>query len=452
MNSPVRNLLLERLPRFVVALAAAGILALGAFGAHGAQKVLPITMLINQSPWFDGFQRLVELYEKETGNKIELDVTPYVGVLEKMRNSVRAPKGTYDLVNVTHFWLGELYDGGFLTPIHEIDPSFKLDKEVVTYDDTIFWDAKKNTFDSKTGILMGLPINGNVQVLYYRADLYKKHGLKLPETWAELLANARKLHNPPRVYGMVQRGDRTAITFNFGPYMFSHGGSVFADPKGGDYTIVLNSPANRKAIDFYVELGKQAGHPSVASMTQGKMIQLIATGKAAHAIGVIAAWGQLDNPDKSAVVGKINAALIPRSADGPHATSIGHWVGGIPSNISKQRQRAAMEFLKWFLTYENQVKYTEFGAVPVRADLLRSDLVKQHKFRFLEAFSENSKWGVNILPVKEGAQINAIMDLRLNQVLTGELSSIGALNKAAREIHDIMRKAGYKTGRIADLK
>ena len=100
----------------------------------------------------------------------------------------------------------------------------------------------------------------------------------------------------------------------------------------------------------------------------------------------------------------------------------------------------------------DQVKYTEFGAVPVRADLLRSDLVKRHKFRFLQAFSENSKWGVNILPVKEGAQINAIMDLRLNQVLTGELSSIGALNKAAREIRDIMRKAGYKTGRIADLK
>ncbi len=44
------------------------------------------------------------------------------------------------------------------------------------------------------------------------------------------------------------------------------------------------------------------------------------------------------------------------------------------------------------------------------------------------------------------------MDLRLNQVLTGELSSIGALNKAAREIHDIMRKAGYRTGRIPDLK
>ena len=64
MNSPFRKPLLERLPRFVVALATAGILALGAFGAHGAQKALPITMLINQSPWFEGFRRLVELYEK----------------------------------------------------------------------------------------------------------------------------------------------------------------------------------------------------------------------------------------------------------------------------------------------------------------------------------------------------------------------------------------------------
>ena len=59
---------------------------------RGAAKVAPITIVINQSPWFDSFRKTVELYEKETGNKVELDVNPFAGSLEKQRNSVRAAR------------------------------------------------------------------------------------------------------------------------------------------------------------------------------------------------------------------------------------------------------------------------------------------------------------------------------------------------------------------------
>ncbi len=44
--------------------------------ARAAEKVAPITVVINQSPWFESFRRVVELYEKESGNKVELDVNP----------------------------------------------------------------------------------------------------------------------------------------------------------------------------------------------------------------------------------------------------------------------------------------------------------------------------------------------------------------------------------------
>ena len=59
-----------------------------------AARVAPITMVINQSPWFGGFRQLVEQYQKETGNKIELDVNPYAGALDKIRNSLRAGAGS----------------------------------------------------------------------------------------------------------------------------------------------------------------------------------------------------------------------------------------------------------------------------------------------------------------------------------------------------------------------
>src|SRR5205085_819018 len=95
--------------------------------AQPAARVAPITMVINQSPWFGGFRQLVEQYTKETGNKIELDVNPYAGALDKIRNSLRANAGSYDLLAIDNNWMVEFFDGGFVVPLAEIDPGFKLD-------------------------------------------------------------------------------------------------------------------------------------------------------------------------------------------------------------------------------------------------------------------------------------------------------------------------------------
>ena len=86
---PVRRL--PRAKASITAMSAAAFMS-GTRLGWAAAKVEPITIVINQSPWFDSFRKTVELYEKETGNKVELDVNPFAGSLEKQRNSVRASK------------------------------------------------------------------------------------------------------------------------------------------------------------------------------------------------------------------------------------------------------------------------------------------------------------------------------------------------------------------------
>ena len=161
----------------------AGAAALGASAlvrhAWGQQvpRVAPITMVINQSPWFGGFRQLVEQYTRDTGNKIELDVNPYAGALDKIRNSLRASAGSYDLLAIDNNWMVEFFDGGFLVPLTDLEPGFKLDPQINTFGGTIFWNEKVRSFDAGGGKLMGVPINGNVEVLYYRKDLYDQHAL-----------------------------------------------------------------------------------------------------------------------------------------------------------------------------------------------------------------------------------------------------------------------------------
>src|SRR5688572_833058 len=438
------------------------VLALGALlaGSAAAQapkalpKVVPITIVINQSPWFAGFAKAVEAYEKASGNKVNLDVNPFAGSAEKQRNSVRAREGQFDVLAMNSSWLAEFYHGGFLVPLNDIDPSFKIDPQVINYDDTGYWDAKTRTNNAKTGVVYGVPINGNIQVLYYRADLYEKAGLKVPLTWDELVANAAKLHNPPAVYGMVQRGARSAsdISYDWMPYLHGHNGGIFRDEKSGDFTVTINSPEARKALDIYVELARKSGPPNPGSYGQAQVIQALVTGKAAHATPVIAAWPQMDDPTKSAVVGKVNVAPLPHGPGGRTTPTLGHFIGAIPKNIPRERQVAALAFLRWFQSHDAQLVYAQAGQAPIRRDVYDAAFMKTPEFRWAPAVVASSPNARMMYTVPEGPQIVSMLELRLNQAVIGEKTTVDALNTLATEIHELMQKAGYKTGRLPDLK
>ena len=254
------------------------------------------------------------------------------------------------------------------------------------------------------------------------------------------------------MYGFVHRDDRDSALADFANYMFSFGGDIFANASVGDYSVVFNSPANKRALEFYLALGKAGGYPSPGSISQGTMIQLMATGKAAQTVAIVGAWAQLDDPNKSAVVGKIEAALIPRGEGGHHASRAGHWIGAIARNVPKERQQAALTFLNWFQTYDHQLAYTRYGAVPVRTDLGNSDLAKDPKFRFLKAQAENSKVARMYAVVPEAPQMASILSLRLNECIIGKAGVAETLNRAAAEVQELMTKGGHKTGRLPDLK
>ena len=99
----------------------------------GPASAEEIRILINQSPWLNGFVAMVEEYEDQTDNTIELDVTPFGGMLEKTRNSVRGDDGRYDIVALNAAGMAEFYAGGFLKPLTEIDAEFALDENVLTF-------------------------------------------------------------------------------------------------------------------------------------------------------------------------------------------------------------------------------------------------------------------------------------------------------------------------------
>ena len=88
------------------------------------------------------------------------------------------------------------------------------------------------------------------------------------------------------MYGMIQRSERGAVTYNFGPYMFSHGGAVYKDLR----MEFLVSFSTAKTIEKpWRNIRKSETRLAIPMLTlgQGEMIQYLRTGKAAHAIAIV---------------------------------------------------------------------------------------------------------------------------------------------------------------------
>jgi len=417
-----------------------------------AAAVEPISIVINQSPWFDSFRQTVELYEQQTGNKVDLDVNPFAGSLEKQRNSVRATQGQYDLLVMNSGWFAEMYFGGFLDAVSDIDPSFKLDPDVYTLGDTIYFDPAKQVM-TPSGKLMSIPISPLIPLLYYRGDLYKGAGLTTPDTFAELEANARKLNNPPRIYGIVQRGARgtASVSYDFYPYLYGFGGGIFKNQLASDYSVTLNSEAGRIALAYYLRMAKEAGHPKTASLDQADVIQNMVTGKAAHIMMVIAAWSQMDDPTKSAVVDKVEFAPPPHAAGLPTAPGLGHWLGGISRNVPDSRKRAAVEFLRWFQGKDAQLANVKAGGIPINAAVYRDPIAEERRYRWMKPLAEALPHAVNIYQFPQASEVTAILDLGLNRVVAGEVTAVDALNAMAEQIYGVMAKYNYNTGKLPPL-
>ena len=423
-----------------------------AVAAETAAKQPPITIEINSSPWYAAFEAVVDRYEKETGNKVMLDVTPFNGMREKARDAVRDAESPYDLVNLTTLSTVEFYEGGFLRPLTAIDPGFTLPPEVLACGNSNYWNAAKRFRTRDGGAMMGVHPNCNTHVLFYRKDLFDKAGLAAPNTYEDLFAACRKLQNKPALYGFVTRGERgNGIRYDWMPFMLGYGADIVADAENGDYTVTINSPKALAALDTFTKLMKECGPADAGSIGQADEIQLMATGKAATMQAVIAAWANLEDPTKSAVVGKIATVIDPEPVGGTHGVASGDWTLAAPKNLPPERQKAALAFLKWFIGKDVQRAYAEAGGIPVRSDVLTSDLAQQPKFSWMAAYNDSEKVARQDLGYAEGPQVEEVLGLRLNQALIGELTPAAALNTAAQEIHDIFVRTGRKTRMLPPL-
>jgi multiple sugar transport system substrate-binding protein len=400
-----------------------------------------ISILINESPWLGAFKEAVDAYVEETGNKVAVVGVPYPSLLPKSMNSVTAPESEYDIVILDEVWANQFYSGGLVVPMEQIDPSFSFDNHVIEYDYITRWDKDLNT-NAESGQIYGVPINGNIQIFYYREDVFKEKGLDVPQTWEELKAVSKELHNPPDT---VAFAPRTAgrPDFDYQAFLHSYGGYMLEyDTDNDEWIVGINSDAALKALNDYLFFVWNYSSGDYANMGQAQMISLMTSGKLMMQVNVTAAAPNFDDPNTSSVVGKVRASVVPGVTATQRTPTTGIEVFSIPANLSEERQEAAFEFLDWVITKEAQLVYGKAGGIVTRQDVWE-ELGKDPKFWWAQAVADSTEYIHGQIHVTPGGRIFESVDRLLSSAIVQDITPEEMLEQAAEEIYTIMEDEGY---------
>ncbi len=276
--------------------------------------------------------------------------------------------------------------------------------------------------------LFGLPKYTDTIGLFYNKDLFAKAGLtEPPSTWDEVAEYAAKLTDPANnVYGITfsaRAGEEG--TFQFLPIIQMSGGGANK----------VNTEGAAKVLDIWKSLIDN-GYASrdVLSLGQWDSTGVFNSGNAAMAVS--GPW-EIDRMVEDAQF-DWGVALLPTITENDQKSSaLGGFNWGIMSTTKHPDE--AFRLLEYFVDQEDRI-FPEFGNLPARGDIELPVTGIEKKDAALLVFQEQLQYAQPRGPHPEWQKISkAIYDAE-QQALTGQMSSMDALNQAQATIDGIFNQ------------
>jgi len=368
---------------------------------------------------------IVEIFKEENP---EIDVTiqaiPWGQAHEKLITAVAGGMGP-DLSQFGTTWIPEFVTLDTLEPLNEFIENSSLI-------------SKDNYFTGswQTGLIgdniYGIPWYVDTRVLFYRKDLLKEVGYDHPpRTWDELKAVCQKLtvkgaDGKPIRYGITLPviDAKTLIMF-----MWSNGGDIF----NAENEVIINSPENREALDFYTSFFKEDLSPKVAKGGV-EMYNNFKTGFTPMFIG--GPWMLKDlETHVPEIKGKWDVAVLPRKKT---ATS---FVGGSDWCIFKdsRNKEAAWKFIEFMSRPDIQIQwYGLTSDLPTRLEAWEDKFFEDKKM--VKTFGRQLFDAKTPPRIQKWEEISGEINLKMERVVFGKMSAESALQELETSIKKILSK------------
>lgn len=349
-----------------VALAAMALpIASGAASAAASDvcKGQEINILMETVPDTTALQTVTADFEKQYGAKVNIEAVNYSLMHEKLVPSLTASTGTYNVLIVDSYWVGEFKTAGWIMGLDDLIARDKVDTSV--YVPSLM--ELNGRVQGKTYML---PFWHYAMGLLYRKDIvddpafqaaYKakfQRDWRVPQTLEEFDEVAKWAGEYKKMYGMAMAGQRSdPVVMEATNYLFSEGGD-FYDRKTWKSTI--NSPEAAKAVGIYADLMKNAAQPGALGANFDDVANTLKQGKAIFAISYLFLFPTLQDQKDSLVVDKMMFAPMPGKD-----SFLGAWGWAIPSNAPNKD--CSWEFLKWAESKDVAYKRAMAGGQPTQA-------------------------------------------------------------------------------------
>ena len=277
-----------------------------------------------------------------------------------------------------------------------------------------------------------IPLYSHAQVMWYRKDLLQAAGLEVPKTWAELFEAAKKLNNPPQVYGLsvpMGLGDMMATRFlNF--YVRSAGETLITK----DGKANLTSKAAIDGINYWVNMYKAVSPKGSVNFKVLDQATLYYQGKTAFDFnsGFQIGGVKQNSPD---LLDKIAAAPMPKvNASDPEQ---GIETSNIPIIVWKNSKHP--EIAKAFVEslYEKE-KYIKFlHSVPIIKQFQDTITVINN------AVDKGTAIGMEFGPKPEAGIITSqgVIEKMFQEIILKNVPVEEAAKKAEKELNDLFAAA-----------
>ncbi|MFA3917403.1 extracellular solute-binding protein [Ruegeria hyattellae] len=407
------------------------------------------TLIVNfpAHPHYDAVMKILPEFTADTGIEVEVDQLPYLKMRERQTLELGQDEGEYDLIAYVVFSKADYVFADQLENLAKYfmnpklsDPGYDAGDLIDGYVYNIgFAGGDKGYLQGATGSLFGIPYGSETSVLGYRKDVFDKHGLKVPETYDELLEIACKI--PELEPGMGGLSSRAASGHHAAHAFLLHlnpmGGAIFDD----QWNPVVNNEAGVKAAEALKTI-VDCGPEGATNFGFGEALGSFLNGDTAMFLDTTVVAGQIDDPSKSQVVGKVGWALHPMGVE--RASQTGGFGIGIPANA--ENKEAAFLLMQWLTSKKGDKLVAMAGGNPSRFSTHADEEVNAkypHMATFGEALKHADPDWRPIIPV--WGKINADLGTTLSKVLTEDLDIQKALDGVAERTKDVMTEAGYYT-------
>jgi multiple sugar transport system substrate-binding protein len=317
---------------------ALGATTLAACGSGDDSKAESGPVSLTYWTWAPGMDKVVDLWNKGPGKKEQITVTVKKqasgdSLITKILTAHQAKKAP-DLVQAEYQVLPTLVSNDALADIS---------KEVAGVKGK-FADGVWQQTTLGTDAVYAVPQDIGPMMFYYRADLFKKYGLKVPATWQQFAEAARALRK--------KAPDKYLTTFSAGDAGLFAGLSQQAGAKwwttsGQKWKVAINDAATRKVARFWGGLVKE-GVIDNQPMYQPAWNKAMDTGQEIAWVSAVWAPGTMTTaaPDTK---GKWAMAPLPQWSAGQDVT--GNWGGSSTAvTTDSAHKEAAARFAAWLNT------------------------------------------------------------------------------------------------------